>query len=303
MNCYKKILNTYDTLPRQKKKIADYILQNIKEVVFFSISTIAHELNVSESTIVRFTQFLGYKGFQDFKKDLVHYYLNYLTPGERLQNSIEILANGDYSVEKVLRFEIKCLQETVETINSSTVNLLIDSICSKPRIFVFGIGYSTEPLVRYLSLRLRKFGLDIRDVPDSGSNMMEHIPLIKKDDLIILIKFLKTTPEYLSLANALKTRGASSFLITDNKKTELVKTADNIITVSRGPASNYHTMTVPMAVASSIIFGVAEKMGKKAIDFISDVGKFRNDYYRDMYENYPQYAEKLKKVIDDEELY
>ena len=51
MNCYKKILSTYDSLPKQQKKIADYIVLNINEVVFFSITMLASELSVSEATI------------------------------------------------------------------------------------------------------------------------------------------------------------------------------------------------------------------------------------------------------------
>ena len=83
MNCYKKILNTYDSLPKQQKKIADFIVLNINEVVFFSITMLASELSVSEATIVRFAQNLGYKGFPELKKDLVHYYQNYLTSGRK----------------------------------------------------------------------------------------------------------------------------------------------------------------------------------------------------------------------------
>ncbi|MDX9799918.1 MAG: MurR/RpiR family transcriptional regulator [Spirochaetia bacterium] len=301
MNCYKKILSTYDSLPKQQKKIADYIVLNINEVVFFSITTLASELGVSEATIVRFAQNLGYKGFPELKKDLVHYYQNYLTPGERLKNSIEILAGGDFSFEKAMRHELKCLEETIDSVNASMFTEIVDSICKKNRVFVFGLGLSNEPVVNYLSFRLRRFGLDVRDIPYSGSNMMECIPAIKKNDLVIIYQFLKASPDYYSLTIALQSTGAALFLITDNKKLDLVKAVDKVITVNRGPVENYHTLTVPFAVTSAIILGVAEKMGEKAIDFTSKVGQLRRGYYRSMNEAYLPYraGEKMKKEAEE----
>ena len=48
------------------------------------------------------------------------------------------------------------------------------------------------------------------------------------------------------------------FLITDNKKLDLVKAVDKVITINRGPFENYHTLTVPFALTSAVILGVAE---------------------------------------------
>lgn len=302
MNCYKKILNSYDGLPKQQKKIADYIVLNINEVVFFSITKLATELEVSEATIVRFAQNLGYKGFPELKKDLVHYYQNFLTPGERLKNSIQILAVEDFSFEKAMRHELKCMEETVDSVNTALFTELVEKICKARRSYVFGLGRSNEPIVSYISFRLGRFGLDVRGCTDSGINMMEVIPSIKKDDIVLIYQFLKASPDYFSLTNALQGTGAPLFLITDNKKLDLVKAVDRVITVNRGPLENYHTLTVPFAVTSAIILGVAEKMAEKAVEYTSDVGNLRRGYYRSMHEAYIPYleGEKMENNTQDE---
>lgn len=291
MNCYKKILSTYDNLPKQQKKIADYIVLNINEVVFFSITMLATELNISEATIVRFAQNLGYKGFPELKKDLVHYYQNYLTPGERLKNSIQILAGGDFSFEKAMRHELKCMEETIDSVNTQLFVDLVEMITKARKVFIFGLGKSNEPVVSYLTFRLGRFGVDARGIPDSGVNMMEFVPAIGKDDLVIIYQFLKVSPDYFSLTNALQGCGATMFLMTDNKKLDMVKVVDRVITVNRGPLENYHTLTVPFAVTSAIILGVAEKMAEKAVEFTSRVGQMRRDYYKSMHEAYLPYLE------------
>ncbi len=294
MNCYKKILTSYDSLPRQQKKIADYIVSNINEVVFFSITTLAAELDISEATIVRFSQNLGYKGFPELKKDLVHYYQNYLTPGERLKNSIQILAGGEFSFEKVMRNELKMIEETIDSVNHDIFWDLVDSICKADNIYIFGLGRGNDPLVSYLGFRLSRFGKNIREVPYSGINMMEVIPFIKEKDIVIIYHFLKVSPDYYCLTKALQAVSSKLFLITDNRKLDLVKSVDKVVTVNRGPFDNYHTLTVPFAFTSAVILGVAEILGEKAVDFTSMVGSHRRDYYSGMAEAYLPYKNENK---------
>lgn len=286
LDCYKKILASYDSLSKQQKKIADYIISNMNEVVFFSITKFAEELDVSEATIVRFAQNLGYKGFPELKGDLVHYYQNFLTPGERLKNSLQDLAGDDFSFEKVMRNEIKLIEDTISSINQDIFWNLVRSICGAETVYIFGLGRSNEPLVSYLGFRLSRFGKKIHEVPNSGINMMEAIPFIGRQDLVIVYQFLKASPDYNSLTNALRTTGAETFLITDNKKPEIVKAADKVITVNRGSAESYHTLTVPFAFTSAVILGVAETLGNSAIGFTSKIGEFRKSYYGWMAESY-----------------
>ncbi len=68
---FHRIIEVYDDLSRQQKKIADGIINGYDEIVFFSITQLANFLGVSEATIVRFAQHLGHKGFPELKEDLV----------------------------------------------------------------------------------------------------------------------------------------------------------------------------------------------------------------------------------------
>ncbi len=294
MNCYNKIFEVYDSMPKQQKRIADYIVTNINDVVFFSISDLAQALEVSEATIVRFAQNLSYKGFPELKKDLIHYYQNFLTPSERLKNTIQILAGGDFSCEKVMRNEVKYLEDTIDSLNPEVYDELTTKICESRKVFVFGMSLSNAPLVVYLGYRLNRFGIDIVEVPYSGVNMMEFVPAVTKEDVVIIYQFLKASPDYYSLTKALSCRKAMLFLITDNKLMDLMKMVDRTIIINRGPLGSYHTITVPLALTSAIVIGVAEKMGQPAVAYTEHIGKLRRGYYKSMYEAYPPY-------IDNEE--
>lgn len=66
-----RIKSTYRDMNPKEKQIADYILANIKLVSRSSISDLAHNLGVADSTVYQFTKKLGYDGFKDFKVNLL----------------------------------------------------------------------------------------------------------------------------------------------------------------------------------------------------------------------------------------
>jgi DNA-binding MurR/RpiR family transcriptional regulator len=298
LDCYKKILASYDSMSRQQKKIADCIISNMNEVVFYSITKFAEKLDVSEATIVRFSQNLGYKGFPELKRDLVYYYQNYLTPGERLKNSLQDLDGENFSFEKVMREELKMIEDTIDSVNQDLFWELVRSICGADTVFIFGLGRSNDPLVSYLGFRLSRFGIKTKEVPNSGINMMEAIPFIGERDIVVIFHFYKASPDYNCLTKALQSVEAEVFLITDNKKPEIVKAVNKVITVNRGAAEKYHTLTVPFTFTSAVILGVAETLGSAAIDFTSKIGVLRSDYYRGMAESYLNQKQSLSKEND-----
>jgi len=66
LNMYRvKIRERYDHLSRSYRRVADYILSNYYEVSFMTAAQLAAVVNVDTTTVVRFSQRLGYNGYPD----------------------------------------------------------------------------------------------------------------------------------------------------------------------------------------------------------------------------------------------
>ncbi len=250
------------------------------DAVFLSITRLAAHLGVSEATVVRFSKNLGYQGFPQFKKALVFYYRSHISSGQRLKNSIEMLGSDSLNFQSVAEHEIRLIQESAALVSSGDFQDAITRICQASRIFIFGMGRSNEPLVRYLGFRLSRFGKDVKEVPDSGINMMEFLPFVGEGDLAVIFHFVKYTPDFHSLTKALKDTGAQTILVTDSRKPDFINAVHSVICLNRGPLQNYHTLTVPFVFVSSILLCVAERMGAEAVEFTSRVGENRRKYYQ-----------------------
>ena len=65
-----KIEETYHSLTKVEKKVADYVLQNPRQVLFMSITDLADACQVGETSVYRFCRTMNLPGYQEFKMQL-----------------------------------------------------------------------------------------------------------------------------------------------------------------------------------------------------------------------------------------
>jgi DNA-binding MurR/RpiR family transcriptional regulator len=65
-----KIREYYDHLSRSYRKVADYIMSNYYDVAFMTAAQLAYAVGVDTTTVVRFSQRLGYNGYPDLLHDV-----------------------------------------------------------------------------------------------------------------------------------------------------------------------------------------------------------------------------------------
>ena len=59
---FNKIIKVYPSLSPKKRRVADFILKDHKKVFLMTAREIAEECEISEPTIIRFTNDLGFSG-------------------------------------------------------------------------------------------------------------------------------------------------------------------------------------------------------------------------------------------------
>ena len=67
MSCLTIIRSARDSMSANEKKLADFVLENAPLIRDYSSQQIAGSVGVSQSSVVKFSQKLGYKGFTDLK--------------------------------------------------------------------------------------------------------------------------------------------------------------------------------------------------------------------------------------------
>ncbi|GAB4532986.1 MAG: MurR/RpiR family transcriptional regulator [Anaerolineae bacterium] len=134
-----RIRGVYDVLPRSERKVADYVLNYADKVIYSSVTDLAQTLEVSESTVVRFCQRLGYQGYPEFKillaRDL----------GTPFRDTYDTLEPGDdvaTVVRKTVQISIQALNDTLAVLNPKNIEEVVDLLTHAHHVFLFGCGGS-----------------------------------------------------------------------------------------------------------------------------------------------------------------
>ncbi len=79
------IKGQYTRLSKGQKLIAQYIVKNYDKVAFMTASKLSEEVGVSESTVVRFANALGYSGYPKLQDAMQELIKNKLTTVQRIE--------------------------------------------------------------------------------------------------------------------------------------------------------------------------------------------------------------------------
>src|ERR1700738_3485519 len=77
------IRTRFDECSRSQKDVAQYIIDHLDEAAFRTAEELARRANTSSSTVVRFSQPLGFEGFPELQQAAREEYRRAIAPGGR----------------------------------------------------------------------------------------------------------------------------------------------------------------------------------------------------------------------------
>ena len=77
--------NEMQSFSKSHRMLAEYILSNYDKAAFMTAAKLGKVVNVSESTVIRFANMLGYDGYPELQEALLKTAHNKMTVAQRLQ--------------------------------------------------------------------------------------------------------------------------------------------------------------------------------------------------------------------------
>lgn len=122
--------------------IAVYILEHYDEIGFTSVHNLSKSIGVSNASLVRFTQFLNFTGYKEFRETIQGEVKNKLNKDSQVAlNELDVLP-AKKQLQKLAENEVRNLSKTLKEINVHTLNQMVHSVFASERIFVSGFGVS-----------------------------------------------------------------------------------------------------------------------------------------------------------------
>jgi len=243
------IKQRYDELFAAEKKVADYILNNMQEVIMLNISELALRSGVSEATVVRMCKHLGYDGYFQMRLLLSRDAGKYkpTTAGkELLTTSQQIFAHASERVSYLS-----------ELINIETLLLAANILIKARNIHIVGVG-NTVPIVLDLGFRLERNGLrcTYSMLPEHYFN---HISLGNDEDVVVAISRSGSSRQVIRAVELAHKKAMKTIIITGELNKQLIDKSDCVIQVSEKEGSEFlmekpDSHLLEMAVNDALIY-------------------------------------------------
>ncbi|MBJ9818580.1 MurR/RpiR family transcriptional regulator [Citrobacter koseri] len=185
MNCLIRIRQRYPDLAQSDKKLADYILAQPDDTRHLSSQQLAVEAGVSQSSVVKFAQKLGFKGFPALKLAISEALASNPNPHSiPVHNQIR----GDDPMRLVGE---KLIEENVAaTLDVNSEEKLFESVMmlrNARRVVITGIG--TSGLVaQNFAWKLMKIGFNVVAEHDMHA-LLATVQALAPDDLLLAISY------------------------------------------------------------------------------------------------------------------
>ncbi len=283
------IQSRFPRLSKGQKLIAEYILKSYDKAAFMTAAKLGVSVGVSESTVVRFANELGFSGYPKLQKALQELIKNKLTTVQRLELSNDYISEG-YALKGVLKADMENIRATLEKINYNTFEEVVKKIFEAKRIYIIGLRSSTA-LAEFLGFYLNIILQNVRTVGNGISDIFEQMINLEEGDLVIGIGFPRYASRTIDALAFAQDRGANVVAITDSLLSPLAAKADYSLIAQSNMASFVDSLVAPLSVINALIIAVGMREKQSITTTFNNLEEIWREYNVYSYNN--------KNVADD----
>jgi RpiR family transcriptional regulator, carbohydrate utilization regulator len=200
-----------DQLRPSERKLADYVLEAPREVLDLAMTDFAVRTGVSQPTIARFCQALGFSGFREFKIRLAQSIASDI-PAPAVFRDVRADEPAAGVAAKVLDRTIGALIQVRNSLSSDSVAAAIALLAEARRIEFYGAGGSG---IAALDIQHKFFRLGVPSVAYSDPHTYTtSAALLAAGDVVVVISNTGRTRDILDAVKSALSGGAKVIAIT-----------------------------------------------------------------------------------------
>lgn len=278
----------FPRMSKGQKLIAEYILKHYDKAAFMTASKLGTSVGVSESTVVRFANELGFTGYPELQKALQELIKTKLTTVQRIELSNNFI-NEENALKGVLKSDMENIRGTLEKMNIKTFENVVNNIFTAKKIYIIGLRSSTA-LAEFLGFYLNLILDNVKMVSYGISDIFEQMISITDEDLVIGIGFPRYASRTIEALNFAHRKGTKVVAITDSLLSPLASKADYTLIAQSNMASFVDSLVAPLSLINALIIAVGLREKEKISSTFTELENIWEDYqvyaYKDSEEKY-----------------
>lgn len=250
-----RIKDNYIKLSKGQKRIADYILENYNKVAFMTASSLGEIVGVSESTVVRFANALGYDGYPKLQKGLQESIKTKLTTVQRFELSKDNEVGENY-IKKIMNYDMDNIRKTIDVLEEEKVQEICDVIHSARKVFILGMR-SSSVLSNYLGYYLNFIRDDVHIISVGVHDVFDYLVNLNEDDVLITISFPRYSKRTFEIVKFARDRGVKLIGITDSELSPLSPLVDHCLYAKYNMNTFIDSLVAPMSLINALVIAIS----------------------------------------------
>ena len=255
----KYIRARFDECSRSQKDVAQYIVDHLDEAAFQTAEELARRANTSSSTVVRFSQALGFEGFPELQAAAREEYRRVhakTAPSTGARSpSTPLFSLDQNEFETALAADHLNVEETARKVSRSSVEALIEAIVSAEKVLVAGTDQMAF-FASYLRHLLMLLDLRVDVVASPSQEALSRLGRIDESTLVIGLSAGRPHPLVVRAMKLARHRKARTAAITDATLSEVAKLAQIKLYYSSNSPAYVRSHTALLSLIQALAYGV-----------------------------------------------
>jgi DNA-binding MurR/RpiR family transcriptional regulator len=259
----KYIRARFDECSRSQKDVAQYIVDHLDEAAFQTAEELARRANTSSSTVVRFSQALGFEGFPELQAAAREEYRRVHTKGTTSAggagangvSSAPLFSLDQNEFESALAADYLNVEETARKVSRSSVDALIEAIVSAEKVLVAGTDQMAF-FASYLRHLLMLLDLRVDVVASPSQEALSRLGRIDGSTLVIGLSAGRPHPLVVRAMKLARHRKARTAAITDATLSEVAKLGQIKLYYSSNSPAYVRSHAALLSIIQALAYGV-----------------------------------------------
>lgn len=255
-----KTLSTYiterfDEFSRSQKDVARYIVDHLEEAAFQTAEELARRADTSSSTVVRFSQALGFDGYPELQQAAIEEYrATVATSGATAAGGA--LFDFDHSeLEASLAADYANVETTARSLSRESVDRCVDEIATAHRVVIVAMDQMAF-FASYLRHMLALLDIRVETVTQPRQESITRLGNVDEETVVIAFSAGRAHPLVVRSMKLARHRGAKTIAISDATLSDVGEHAEQTLYWSSDSPSYTRSTTALLALVQAVSHGV-----------------------------------------------
>lgn len=238
-----------------QRLVSMYVLRNLKHFFFLSASDLAERVGVSQATVVRFCQTIGYQGYADFTEVIQASVKREMETRPQEAAAQPAFTNPDLHrgiLDTVLSTQFSEMTAFAENYDQQSFEACVEMMLKARAIYVLA-RMSTRPLGIQFVTMLSKVCTTCHLLSDEAMESGVMLQRMGPGDMLLVFSYPRYAKGTLDITRIAKKNGCSVVAVTDSAASPLVPLADISLLAPAGVISFVELFAAPNALAAALV--------------------------------------------------